>query len=137
MWRSDPQMPEASTATTASSGAIGSGSGRSSTSTRPGSWKVTASTRVALRARRPPAEERRGTVAFLAPLRPQPVDRRQHVLEPDDLAPGDGAARMVQPQREAGVHVLGRADALADGERRLVHQLADDPPQHQARGVPD
>src|ERR671934_1153154 len=42
MCRSEPQIPVASTLTTASSGAAGSGSGRSSTRTSPGSWKVTA-----------------------------------------------------------------------------------------------
>src|SRR6266576_2472689 len=44
MWRSEPQIPVASTRTTASSGAVGSGSGRSSTRTSPGAWKVTALT---------------------------------------------------------------------------------------------
>src|SRR5947208_1493159 len=44
MWRSDAQIPVASTLTTASSGAIGSGSGRSSRRTSPGPWKVTART---------------------------------------------------------------------------------------------
>src|SRR6202035_2923756 len=42
MCRSDPHTPVASTRTTASSGSIGSGSGRSSTLTTPGAWKVTA-----------------------------------------------------------------------------------------------
>src|ERR1043166_7406541 len=42
MWRSEPQTPVASTRTTASSGASSSGSGRSSTATSPGAWKVTA-----------------------------------------------------------------------------------------------
>src|ERR671925_1008390 len=42
MWRSDPQTPVASTRTTASSRARSSGSGRSSSRTSPGAWKVTA-----------------------------------------------------------------------------------------------
>src|SRR3954453_10769159 len=42
MWRSEPQTPVASTRTTASSGASSSGSGRSSSLTSPGAWKVTA-----------------------------------------------------------------------------------------------
>src|SRR5919107_73071 len=42
MCKSEPQTPVASTRTTASSAAIGSGSGRSSTRTSPGPWKVTA-----------------------------------------------------------------------------------------------
>src|SRR5256714_7907121 len=44
MWRSEPQIPVASTRTTASSEAVGWGSGRSSTRTSPGAWKVTALT---------------------------------------------------------------------------------------------
>src|SRR6266516_8094506 len=42
MWRSEPQMPLASTRTIASSGASSSGSLTSSTCTSPGAWKVTA-----------------------------------------------------------------------------------------------
>src|SRR6187397_849734 len=42
MWRSEPHTPVASTCTIASSGAISSGSGRSSTRTSPGAWNVTA-----------------------------------------------------------------------------------------------
>src|ERR671922_146101 len=42
MWRSDPQTPVASTRTTASPRARSSGSGRSSSRTSPGAWKVTA-----------------------------------------------------------------------------------------------
>src|SRR5438105_8312618 len=44
MWRSDPHTAVASTRTMASSAASSSGSGRSSTRTSPGRWKVTAST---------------------------------------------------------------------------------------------
>src|SRR4051794_15544012 len=42
MCRSEPQTPVASTRTTASSRSISSGSGRSSSWTSPGAWKVTA-----------------------------------------------------------------------------------------------
>src|SRR5262245_41497893 len=42
MWRSEPQIPLASTLTIASSASISSGSGTSSTRTSPGAWKVTA-----------------------------------------------------------------------------------------------
>src|SRR5919108_4856364 len=42
MCRSEPQTPVASTRTMASSGASSRGSGRSSTRTSPGAWKVTA-----------------------------------------------------------------------------------------------
>ena len=43
---------------------------------------------------------------------------------------------MGEPEREPGVHVVGRAHALADREGRLVHELADDSPEHQARARP-
>src|SRR6476660_2074597 len=42
MWRSEPQIPVASTRTSASSAAAISGSGFSSTRTSSGAWKVTA-----------------------------------------------------------------------------------------------
>ena len=42
---------------------------------------------------------------------------------------------MGEAQGEAGVHVVGRSHALADRERSLVHQLADDPAEHEAGGV--
>src|SRR5436190_2984272 len=48
MWRSEPQIPVASTRTTASSSATGVGSGRSSTRTSPGAWKVTARTAASI-----------------------------------------------------------------------------------------
>src|SRR6266576_5849584 len=46
MWRSEPQMPVASTRTRASSAAPSSGSGFSSTRTCSGAWKVTARMRA-------------------------------------------------------------------------------------------
>ena len=81
------------------------------------------------------AQQRRGAVALLAALGPEPVDRGEHVVEADRLAPRHRPARVVEAERQAGVHVVGRAHALADRERRLVHELADDPAEHQARGV--
>src|SRR3954470_18445511 len=63
MCRSDPQMPVASTRTTASSRASSSGSGRSSTRTSPGAWKVTACMR---RCTLPPDGERIPSVASRA-----------------------------------------------------------------------
>src|ERR671919_122127 len=57
MWRSEPHTPVASTRTIASSRARSSGSGRSSTRTSPGAWKVTACispARYLFEAARPP-----------------------------------------------------------------------------------
>src|SRR5262245_10969254 len=58
MWRSEPQIPLASTRTIASSGEVISGSGTSSTRTSPGAWKVTA--RMAGAYRRAPIRSGRG-----------------------------------------------------------------------------
>src|SRR5215207_4011955 len=52
MWRSEPQIPLASTLTSASSAAPSSGSGFSSTRTWLGAWKVTA--RISARTVSPP-----------------------------------------------------------------------------------
>src|SRR6266550_640219 len=101
MWRSDPHIPDASTRTTASSGASGSGSGRSSRATSPGAWKVTACT-----GSNPTSEQRCGAVALLAPLLPQAVDRPKHAVEADRSAPGERAARVAHAELEPGVHVL-------------------------------
>src|SRR3954454_1058126 len=133
MCRSEPQTPDASTRTTASSAAIGSGSGRSSMATRPGSWKVTAS--MAGLAYASATQQGRRPVAGVVQLVEEPVDHREHVVEAQQPAPGHGPARVVEPKRHAGVHVLGRAHALADRERSLVHQLADDPAEHEPRRV--
>ena len=65
------------------------------------------------------------------------IDHREHVLEADVPTPCDGAPRMVEPERQPRIDVLRRAHALADGEHPLVHELADDPPEHEARRVPD
>src|SRR5689334_12539985 len=55
MCRSEPQTPVASMRTIASRRSSSSGSGRSSTATSPGAWKVTA--RMPAAAYRPPARE--------------------------------------------------------------------------------
>ena len=78
-------------------------------------------------------QQRRGAVALLAPLGPQGLDRHQHLLEADRLAPLHRPPGVVEAQLHARVDVRGRAHALADGERRLVDQLADDAPRHAAR----
>ena len=49
--------------------------------------------------------------------RPEPVERRADVVEPDRVAPRERAARVVEAEREAGVHVVRRADALATAKR--------------------
>src|SRR3954453_16082118 len=136
MCRSEPQTPEASMRTTASSAAIGSGSGRSSIATRPGSWKVTASMGRTLLERAAP-EQRRRPVARVAVLVEEAVDRREHPVKADQAAPLDRAAGMVEAERDARVDVVGRTDALADRERRLVHELRDDPAEHQPRRITD
>src|SRR5436190_17201136 len=108
MWRSEPQIPDASTRTTASSGASGSGSGRSSMATSPGPWNVTACT-----ASHPTSEQRRGAIALLAPLLPQRVDRPKDAVESDRRRPLERASRMVEAERQARIDVLLRAHALA------------------------
>src|SRR5436305_12716232 len=133
MCRSEPQTPPASTVITASSGAIGSGSGRSSSSTRPGSWKVTASIGTSLYGSA--AQQGRRPVTRVVQLGEQPVDGGKGVLEADRAAPLDRPARVVQAERQAGVDIIGGADSLADRERRLVHELADHPAEHEARRI--
>src|SRR2546423_9542444 len=138
MWRSEPQMPDASTFTTASSEASGSGSGRSSSATLPGSWKVTACIAPTLWSGRrgrecASPEQRRHAVALLA----QRVEYRDHVLRSDRAPPLDRPARVVQPERHARVDVVRRPDPLADRERRLVHQLGGDPAQYEPGRVGD
>ena len=49
------------------------------------------------------------------------VDRGEHVVEAEQPAPFDRAARVVEAELHAGVHVLRGPDALAHRERRLVH----------------
>src|SRR6185312_2661904 len=67
MWRSEPQIPLASTRTRASSGASSSGSPTSSIWTSPGAWKVTARIPRAYErintSRVAPLLRRRGTLA--------------------------------------------------------------------------
>src|SRR5436305_3266869 len=133
MCRSEPQTPLASTLITASSGAIGAGSGRSSSSTRPGSWKVTASIGTSLYGSA--AQQGRRPVTRVVQLGEQPVDGGKDVLEADRAAPLDRPARVIQPEREPRVDVVRGADSLADRERRLVHQLAHDSPEHETRRI--
>src|SRR5215212_9132228 len=57
------------------------------------------------------------------------------MVEADRLAPRDGTAGMGQAEGEARVHVVRGAHALADREGRLVHELAHDPAEHEARRV--
>ena len=55
------------------------------------------------------------------------------MLGADRLAPGERPARVVEAEDHADVDVLARADALADGEARLVDELGHDAPEHEAR----
>src|SRR4051794_11820594 len=83
------------------------------------------------------AQQRRGAVALLAQFVAQRVEDGEHVVGTDRLAPGQGAARLVEPQDHAVVDVLRRSHALGDRERALVDDLADDPSHDQPGGVGD
>src|SRR4051794_15089315 len=73
----------------------------------------------------------------VAVLGAQGVEDVDDVLAAERLQPGERPARGVEPEDHARVDVLGRADALADGEARLVDELADDPPEHEPGSVCD
>src|ERR671934_1450280 len=90
MCRSDPHTPVVSTRTTASSGAWGSGSGRSSTRTSPGAWKVTASI---------PASYRVGADVGRDPHHRLLVGHRAG----DGRAPGRGRAYRLRDRAAVGV----------------------------------
>src|SRR4051812_32455432 len=79
----------------------------------------------------------RGAVALLAQLLVQSVERRQHVVEFDLVAPLERPARPVVAPAHCDVHVLGRSDSLRNRERGLVDELADDPAQHEAGRIPN
>src|SRR5215212_524570 len=96
MWRSEPQMPVASTLTTASSGVSGSGSGRSSSATRPGSWNVTA------------------RIGWLAAL---PGGPHQHLVHGDAARGGD----RVEDRLRDVVRLERLADLLAHPLDRVDH----------------
>src|SRR5579884_365600 len=76
------------------------------------------------------AQQRRSSIALLPALLVQAVEHAQHVVETDLVAPAQDPARVVQPVDHPRIDVLGAAYALAQGERRLVDHLADDPAQH-------
>jgi hypothetical protein len=59
------------------------------------------------------------------------------VIQADDIGPVQRPVRVVEAEQHAGVDVVGAAHPLAQRERRLVDQLADDAAQHQARCVDD
>ena len=61
----------------------------------------------------------------------------EDVVEPDDVGPRERTVRMVEPEQQARVDVLDRADTLAHGESGLVDDLAHDPAEHEARRVAD
>src|SRR4051794_25433867 len=155
MCRSEPQIPLASIRTIASVRASSSGDGRSSTRTSPGAWNVTALI-VFMMSRLPtgrpvgslvvgeeagarvPAELPgpdplqqgwRRAVALLAALVDEREQHGENVVEPDCVRPAENPARVVEAVHHAGVNVLHAADALAERERGLVYDLADDPPE--------
>src|SRR3954464_13791352 len=59
------------------------------------------------------------------------------MLEPYRLAPGERPPGVRETESEPRVHIAGRAHALADRERRLVHELAHDPAEHEPGRVAD
>src|SRR4051794_30273445 len=84
------------------------------------------------------ARERRGRpIALLAVVAPEAVEHGEDARGADRVAPLERPARVVESKRHARVDVLGRADALAEREARLVHELADDAAQHEARRAAD
>ena len=94
------------------------------------------SRRLRPKQRRAP-EQRRGPVALLAALLPEPVEHapargRGRSRSLHATGPRGWARPSVSPVSTS----VRRADALADRERRLVHELADDPAEHEARARP-
>src|SRR5581483_9812561 len=73
-----------------------------------------------------PSQLRGGTVALLVALLDEGVEDAEHLIKPDFIGPRERPAGMVEPVDEASVDVLGAANALAQGERGLIYQLADD-----------
>src|ERR1700685_2842830 len=153
MWRSEPQIPLASIATIASSRAISSGSGFSSTRTSPGAWKVTAlmlspscrvlgvfeeaRARVAAEASGQPqlAKDGGGTVPLLTSLLVQGGEHHQHVVEPDLARPRQRPPGVVEAVDHARVDVGRRPDSLPERECALVDHLAEHPSEHETGGV--
>src|SRR5579884_766734 len=163
MCRSEPQIPLASIWTTASWGDSSRGSGRSSTATFSGDWKVTAliyrqrdrfaGIFAAFPSRSVIPEEafpglppqspgqhespqgRRCPVALLPELVVETVEHRHHVVEPDLVRPGQRTPGVIQAVDHAGVDVLGGSDPFTERKRALVDHLADDPAQDQAGRV--
>ena len=89
---------------------------------------------------RPSAARRRSSGA--ARYRSSPVSERSRSrtlstpLGADRVAPRERPARPVEPEAHRGVDVLGAADPAAERERRLVHELADDPLERRHLGGP-
>src|SRR5205085_9735337 len=73
------------------------------------------------------AQEWGGAVALLVVVLVELVHRPEHAVEAQPAAELDRARRPVQPELDAGVDVVGRAHALAERERSLVHDAALDP----------
>src|SRR5687767_10178428 len=77
MWRSEPQMPVASTRTIAELGPSSSGSGFSSTRTSPGAWKVT-------------ARIRRAAYETIARMATEPMPETEQHEAPEEDIPSQG-----------------------------------------------
>ena len=113
MCRSEPQTPVASTRTTASSRSSSSGSGRSSTRTSPGAWKVTACIGAPARYRVAAREPARSTCPTAGRLVPSELTRgpwdpgAQHAGPPSALL-GTRARALRAARRDAGRAHHGR-----------------------------
>ena len=83
------------------------------------------------------AQDGRCSVALLASFERQRVEHRQHVVEADLVGPGEDAPRITEAMDHPGVDVLGARKPLAEGERRLVDDLANDPAEDEPRRVVD
>ena len=85
---------------------------------------------------RHPAQQRRGAVALLAELAAQRVEHREHdARRRSPRAHANGPRGWLSPSTMPSSTSSARADALADREARLVDELGDDPPEHEAGRV--
>src|SRR5205807_1059975 len=67
----------------------------------------------------------------------QRVEDGEDVVEADRVRPAEDSTGVVHPVDKSRVDIRGAADALAERERGLVGDLADDPAQHQPGRIAD
>ena len=81
-----------------------------------------------------PAQQRRGAVALARRARRAAPSRTTSTWSRPIRSPqASGPRGWLRPSTMPASTSAGAADALADGERRLVDELADDPAEHEAR----